>query len=70
MQVDVEEAVREMLAVEVEAEEQDPFEGMGNAQVVEIYHWMKPEDQRLLGNSKGSISCTKRPMGTMPQVTS
>ena len=36
MQVDVEEAVREMLAVEVKAEEQDPFEGMGNAQVAEI----------------------------------
>ena len=37
MQVDVEEAVREMLAVEVEAKEQDPFKGMGNAQVTEIY---------------------------------
>ena len=36
MQVDIEEAVREMLAVEVEAKEQDPFEGMGNAQVAEI----------------------------------
>ena len=47
MQIDIEEAVRETLAVEVEAEEQDPFEGMGNAQVAEIYHRMKPEDQRL-----------------------
>ena len=37
MQVDIEEAVREMLAAE-EAEEQDPFEGMGNAQIAEIYH--------------------------------
>ena len=52
MQVDVEEAVREMLAAEVEAEEQDPFEGMGNAQVVEIYHQMKPEDQRLFRQFK------------------
>ena len=52
MQVDVEEAVREMLAVEVEAEEQDPFEGMGNAQVAEIYHRMKPEDQRLFRQFK------------------
>ena len=52
MQVDIEEAVREMLAVEVEAEEQDPFEGMGNAQVAEIYHWMKPEDQHLLRQFK------------------
>ena len=52
MQVDVEEAVREMLAVEVEAEEQDPFEGMGNAQVAEIYHRMKPEDQCLFRQFK------------------
>ena len=52
MQVDVEEAVREMLAVEVEAEEQDPFEGMGNAQVAEIYHRIKPEDQRLFRQFK------------------
>ena len=52
MQVDIEEAVREMLEVEVEAEEQDPFEGMGNAQVVEIYHRMKPEDQRLFRQFK------------------
>ena len=52
MQVDIEEAVREMLAVEVEAEEHDPFEGMGNAQVAEIYHRMKLEDQRLFRQFK------------------
>ena len=52
MQVNIEEAVREMLAVEVEAEEQDPFEGMGNAQVAEIYHRMKPEDQHLFRQFK------------------
>ena len=52
MQVDIEEAVREMLAVEVEAKEQDPFEGMGNAQVAEIYHRMKQEDQRLFRQFK------------------
>ena len=52
MQVDIEEAVREMLAVKVEAEERDPFEGMGNAQVAEIYHRMKPEDQRLFRQFK------------------
>ena len=52
MQVDIEEAVREMLAVEVEAEEQDPFKGMGNAQVAEIYHRMKPEDQHLFRQFK------------------
>ena len=47
MQVDVEEAVKEMLAVKVEAEEQDPIKGMGNAQIAEVYHRMKPEDQQL-----------------------
>ena len=52
MQVDVEEAVREMLAVEVEAKGEDPFEGMGNAQIAEIYHRMKPEDQRLFRQFK------------------
>ena len=52
MQVDVEEAVREMLAVEVEAEEQDPIEGMGNAQIAEVYHRMKPEDQCLFRQFK------------------
>ena len=52
MQVDIEEAVREMLAVEEEAEGQDPIEGMGNAQIAEIYHRMKPEDQHLFRQFK------------------
>ena len=52
MQVNVEEAVKEMLAVEVEAEEQDPIEGMGNAQIAKVYHRMKPEDQRLFRQFK------------------
>ena len=33
-------------------EEQDPLEGMGNAQITEIYHRMKPEDQRLFRQFK------------------
>ena len=49
--VDVDEAVKQVLA-EMEAEEQDPLEGMGNAQVAEIYHRMKPEDQRLFRQFK------------------
>ena len=51
MDVDVDEAVKQILA-EMEAEEQDPFEGMGNAQIAEIYHWMKPEDQHLFPQFK------------------
>ena len=49
--VDVDEAVKQILA-EMEVEEQDPLEGMGNAQVAEIYHRMKPEDQRLFRQFK------------------
>ena len=50
-EVDVNEAVREILA-EMEAEEQDPLEGLGNAQIAEIYHRMTPEDQRLFRQFK------------------
>ena len=49
--IDVDEAVKEILA-EMEAEEQDPLEGMGNAQIAEIYHRMTPEDQRLFRQFK------------------
>ena len=50
-EIDVDEAVKEILA-EMEAEEQDPLEGMGNAQIAEVYHRMKPEDQRLFRQFK------------------
>ena len=50
-EINVDEAVKEILA-EMEAEEQDPLEGMGNAQIAAIYHWMKPEDQRLFRQFK------------------
>ena len=50
-EIDVDEAVKEILA-EMEAEEQDPLQGMGNAQIAEVYHRMKPEDQRLFRQFK------------------
>ena len=50
-EVDVNEAVKEILA-EMEAEEQDPLEGLGNAQIAGIYRQMKPEDQRLFRQFK------------------
>ena len=50
-EIDVDEAVKEIIT-EMEAEEQDPIEGMGNAQIAEIYHRMKPEDQRLFRQFK------------------
>ena len=49
--VDIDEAVKQILA-EMEAEEQDPLEGMGNAQVADIYNRMTPEDQRLFRQFK------------------
>ena len=50
-EINVDEAVKEILA-EMEAEEQDPLEGLGNAQIAEIYHRMTPEDQRLFRQFK------------------
>ena len=55
-EVDVNEAVKEILA-EMEAEEQDPLEGLGNAQIAEIYHQMKPEDQLLFRQFKRFHKC-------------
>ena len=49
--VDIEEAVKQILA-EMEVEEQDPLEGMGNAEVAEIYYRMRREDQRLFRQFK------------------
>ena len=50
-EIDVDEAVKEIMA-EMEVEEQDPIEGMGNAKIAEIYHRMKLEDQRLFRQFK------------------
>ena len=55
-EIDVDKAVKEILA-EMEAEEQDPIEGMGNPQIAEIYHRMKPEDQRLFRQFKRFHKC-------------
>ena len=49
--IDVDEVVKQILA-QMEVEEQDPLEGMGSAQVAEIYHRMRPEDQRLFQQFK------------------
>ena len=51
-EVSVEEAVKEMLAAEEEAGEQDPIEGMGNAQIAEVYYRMNPEDRCLFRQFK------------------
>ena len=51
-EIGIEEAVKEMLEIEVEEDEGDPFEGMNNAQVAEIYYKMKPEDHRLFRQFK------------------
>ena len=47
----MDEAVKEILA-EMEAEEQDPLEGLGNVQIAKIYHQMTLEDQHLFRQFK------------------
>ena len=51
-EIGIEEAVKEMLEVEVEADEGYLFEGMSNTQVAKIYYKMKPEDQCLFRQFK------------------
>ena len=51
-EMSVEEAVQQVVEVEVEADKGDPFEGMSNAQVAKIYYKMKPEDKRLFRQFK------------------
>ena len=48
----VEEAVQQVVDIEVEEDKGDPFEGMNNAQIAEIYNKMKPEDRRLFRQFK------------------
>ena len=48
----IEEAVQQIVDIEVEEDEGDPFEGMNNAQIAEIYNKMKPEDRQLFRQFK------------------
>ena len=41
-----------MLEIEVEKDKGDPFKGMNDAKVAEIYYKMKPEDQCLFRQFK------------------
>ena len=50
-EVDVSKAVKPIVGLDVE-EKEDPFEGLTNAQIAEIYHKMKPEDCRLFRQFK------------------
>ena len=43
----VQAAVKELVEIEVEEDEEDPFEGINNAEIADIYKRMKPEDRRL-----------------------
>ena len=48
----VQKAVEELVEIEVEEEEEDPFEGIKNAEITSIYKQMKPEDRRLFRQFK------------------
>ena len=51
-EITIEEAVKELIEIEVEEDEGDPFEGMNNAEIAEIYHKMKPEHRHLFQQFK------------------
>ena len=53
-EISVQAAVKELVEIEVEEDKGDPFEGMNNAQITDIYHQMKPEDCRLFRQFKSS----------------
>ena len=48
----VQAAIQQLVEIEVEEDKGDPFEGMNNAQIANIYHRIKPEDPRLLRQFK------------------
>ena len=50
-EVEVSEAVKQIVELDME-EEEDPFKGLNNAEIAEIYHKMKPEDRRLFRQFK------------------
>ena len=45
-------AVQQVMDIEVEEDERDPFRGMNNAQIAEIYNKKKPEDRGLFRQFK------------------
>ena len=51
-EISVQEAIKELVEIEVEEDKGDPFEGMNNSQITDIYHRMKPEDCRLFRQFK------------------
>ena len=51
-EISIQEAIKELVEIEVEEDEGDPFEGMNNAQIAKIYHRMKPKDRRLFRQFK------------------
>ena len=59
----IEEAVQQVVDIEVEEDEGDPFEGMNNAQIAEIYNKMKPEDCRLFRQFKSFHKLYYNPQG-------
>ena len=51
-EITVQEAIKELVEIEVEEDEGDPFKGMNNAEIANIYYQMKPEDRRLFHQFK------------------
>ena len=49
-EITVQEAVKEIIEIEVEEDEGDPLEGLTNAEIAEIYTKLKPEDWRQISS--------------------
>ena len=48
----VERALQQIFNIEVEGEEEDPLEGLGNKEIAEIYKKLTPEDRQLFRQFK------------------
>ena len=48
----VQEAVKEIMEIEVEEDVEDPLEGLTNTEIEDIYKKLKPEDRRLFRQFK------------------
>ena len=51
-EVTVQEAIRELVELEVKEDKGDPLEGLTNKEMAEIYAKLKPEDRQLFRQFK------------------
>ena len=69
-EMSVQQAVKEIIEIEVEEDVDDPLEGLTNAEISDIYKKLKPEDQRLFCQFKHFYKAYYILMVMMPLATS